>query len=67
MEPKLSCMPQQPAWCLQPYTTGTDEEGVTTESYFQEVQEQLEERGEELEWSQDERVARSAPDNSDGE
>ena len=51
----------------QPYTTGTDEEGVTTESYFQEVQEQLEERGEELEWSQDERVARSAPDNSDGE
>jgi len=61
-----------------PFETGTDEEGVPSNSYLQEVREQLDKRWEGLEGNQDERtarregnqderVARSLPGNSDGE
>ena len=73
---ELSCLPSK---LVPPHTTtGTDEEGVPSDSYLQEVQEQLEKRWEGLEGNQDERTARregnqdertarSLPDNSDGE
>jgi len=57
-----------PSNLVSPHTNaGTDEEGVPSESYLQEVREQMEKRREELEGNQHERVARSVPDNSDGE
>ena len=63
----LSCMPSNLVSPHTNFTAGTDEEGVPSESYLQEVREQMEKRREELEGNQRERVARSVPDNSDGE
>ena len=51
--------------CFSPPSTtlSTNEQGVPSESYLQEVQEQLEERREESEENQHQREARSASDN----
>jgi len=48
-----------PCKLVPPHTsTGTDEEGVPSDSYLQEVREQLEKRWEGLEGNQDERATR---------
>ena len=48
-------------------TTGTNEEGVPSQSYLQEVREQLEEREAELEEKSHQRETRSASDHTDGQ
>ena len=48
-------------------TTGTNEEGVPSQSYLQEIQEQLEEREAELEEKHHQRETRSASDHTDGQ
>ena len=52
--------------CFSPPSTtlSTNEQGVPSESYLQEVQEQLEERSQESEENQHQREARSASDNT---
>ena len=52
--------------CFSPHSTilSTNEQGVPSESYLQEVQEQLEERREETEENQHQREARSASNNA---
>ena len=52
--------------CFSPHSTmlSTNEQGVPSESYLQEVQEQLEERSQESEENQHQREARSASDNT---
>ena len=52
--------------CFSPHSTilSTNEQGAPSESYLQEVREQLEERWEESEENQHQRETRSASDNT---